>query len=966
MKKIFFLFSILLVSYQLSAQTINITDPDFTQSNPINCANFQDGGAQNFFDNGAAGNYAPNSKDTFTVCPDINNQTMWPKITAFFGTNIGFTYDIHPTDTLYVFDGPNTNAPLLGMLNNGINPNGGSFVSSFENNPSGCLTFVFHSDATNEGTGWAGGLTCGNPPQPYFPHIEAFVNGSSVNSLNPIDTGYVNVCLGDTILLVAKPEYPYSFENTGVGYSQNLNNTDFSWDISNGSVVGTNDSIYFIPTSRNGFYVSLTMEDIFPNIVQTFCKIRVSQLPSFEGTGPLDPVICINETVELIGGATPTDTVGVAFPPGAFVLGGTVAGLTYLPDGSGQNYSTTINMTDFDAGATFTSPSDLQDICVTMEHSFLGDLEMWLTCPNGTEVTLFNANAGAQGHIPGGFGGGSTYLGGANDTGNGTAGVGFEYCFSEVNNTWGNFQSQFQAGNFVQAGTPVGNSMNPNGIYLPEESFASFVGCPLNGDWTITVRDNQGIDDGYIFEWGLYFDSGLFPNNETYQNTIIDEYWMNDPTIIAGTSDTAIIVLPTGPGTHPYTYVVEDDYGCFYDTTVNVIVKQPIVLNMKDTICELFMTTTLNTGTNDGQWSYYNSVGIPTFTADNVNTTINFPTYGQYNLVYSDTSCTNKDTARVFVKTSPYFNLDSDFFNCPFDSEYLVFKDSNEIAEYHWGSVVPAQDTMFSINLYQGTYHAWYISKLGCYRDTTFTITTRPENVLGNYGLVCNDVLTMTNNTGWDGGLWTSPNGNGTVTFEDLDSLNTVVTFTQPGTYILDYTDDCETDQTTVIYNINPTVAVDGGYTCVGVPFSLNVIFDSPSINYLWDTGESGPSIQVMNDGVYTVTASNNCGSNSASAVVQFIPCVLEIPNVFTPNGSDDANSYFQLIESNGLIEFTCIIFNRWGNIVQEFDKADFKWDGKTKGGVDCSEGVYFYKINAKNVIGEVIEKQGSVTLVRK
>ena len=38
------------------------------------------------------------------------------------------------------------------------------------NNPSGCLTIVFISDAAIEGTGWLGNVQCGNQFQPFDPH----------------------------------------------------------------------------------------------------------------------------------------------------------------------------------------------------------------------------------------------------------------------------------------------------------------------------------------------------------------------------------------------------------------------------------------------------------------------------------------------------------------------------------------------------------------------------------------------------------------------------------------------------------------------------------------------------------------------------------------------------------------------------------------------------------------------------
>ena len=118
---------------------------------------------------------------------------------------------------MYVYDGFSTAAPLLGAFNSGTNPNGFNVQASFQNNPSGCLTVRLRSDAASEGTGWVAKVACGDLPQPIVPHLEAFVNGHTTNDLNPIDTGYVNVCLGDSVLLVAKPSVPYAEEVTGTG-----------------------------------------------------------------------------------------------------------------------------------------------------------------------------------------------------------------------------------------------------------------------------------------------------------------------------------------------------------------------------------------------------------------------------------------------------------------------------------------------------------------------------------------------------------------------------------------------------------------------------------------------------------------------------------------------------------------------------------------------------------------------------
>jgi gliding motility-associated-like protein len=952
----------------ISNAQLVLNGPNNDQSNPLNCSainpvtlNFSDG----------VGNYLPNTNDTLILCPDLTQGT---KVSIAFAVNIGYTFDINPTDTLYIFDGPNTTAPLLGAYNSGTNPTGFFVQGSFENNPTGCLTLVFVSDGVAEGGGWDAHVACDNPPQPYFPHIEAYKNGIGLNALNPLDTGYVDICFGDSILFVAKPLFPYSLESVGSGYSQTVDNCVYDWTISGGGGQFTNDSIWFTPTQRGGYFVDLRMTDIFPLIERITCKVRVSQLPNFNGTGPVDSQICINELDYLIGGVTPTDTVGVEIPEGDFLFGGSFAGLTALPDGSGSQYSTSITITDFADTSTFQNASDLEQICLDIEHSYIGDIEIALTCPNGQMISLMNAYnqtpIGWNELVPGGCGNSiSTALGNDTDIDGGAPGSPvWSYCFSEVNATLGTICAENAAGNIIlnDYGIP---SINPNGVFQPDGALSGLIGCPLNGDWTITVQDNQGIDDGYIFQWGLYFNSDLFPNSESYQNYINTEYWMANPSIISGMNDTVVTILPPGPGSYNYTYVVEDNFGCVYDTTVNVIVKQPINLNLPSAICQLTYTSTLSTGTNDGQWSFYNSAATPTFQADNVNTTFTFPTPGIYHLVYSDTSCTNKDTAIVNVVPAPPFGFVSDFFNCPFETEHLIFKDSAQVSEFHWGLVIPAQDTLFQADLFQGTYTASYVTALGCTNDTTFTITTQPETNLFDYPDVCEDSIGLVLNVGYPNGNWSvlSAPGTNPVVFSNQDSLQTSVNVTDFGTYTFTFTESSclDTDTVTIKFIPYPWFSIDDGITCSGDPY----VFSSYDLgfidSYVWNTGETGPTITAYNQGYYLLTGTNECGVYQDSAYLIADVCVIDFPNVFTPDDDLQNPVFTSLTQPNGFKTFKCQIFNRWGDLMHEYDTVNGSWDGKTNG-ENASEGVYFYSVVAQTVNGREITKQGFFHLIRK
>ncbi|MFM7644989.1 MAG: gliding motility-associated C-terminal domain-containing protein [Sphingomonadales bacterium] len=631
--------------------TLTLTGPDYNQGNPLNCAGIVPTGGTNFID--GVGNYTPNMDETLVLCPDLNQGS---KVSIAFATNIGFEWNVHPTDTLYIYDGPTTAAPLIGAYNSGTNPVG-LFAQASWNNPTGCLTLRFRSNGANEGTGWVANVACGNPPQPIVPHVEALKNGGGTNIMNPLDTGYVDLCPGDSVLLKALPSFPYSLENANTGYSQTTNNCTFTWTIG-GVGQFTGSQIWFTPTSSTGYYVDLAITDQFPQTIHTNFKVRVSVPPIFAGTGPLEDTVCLGQNSYLIGGVTPQDTVGIDIPGGTFQIGGTFAGLTFLPDGAGQMYQTNIPMSGFDSTAVITTGADIDQICLDIEHSYIGDIEIALTCPNGTTVSLMNAYNqtpfGWAELVPGGCGNGiGTFLG--NDTnidgGNPGSPV-WTYCFSTTSNTFNTICAENAAGNIIinDYGFP---SMNPNGVYLPDGDFNQFAGCPINGNWTISVQDNQGIDDGYIFSWGIYFNASLYPESEGYQNYVVTEGWASDPTIISGQNDTLIVIQPSTPGITNYTYGITDNFGCQYDTTVSFIVLPRPAIFSDTAICHYNYFVGNTSAYAGGQWYALDTAVhfIPSNLVDNPQI-MTYNMGGVYPVFYVDNAC--QDTVSSSIEFMPY------------------------------------------------------------------------------------------------------------------------------------------------------------------------------------------------------------------------------------------------------------------------------------------------------------------------
>ena len=90
---------------------------------------------------------------------------------------------------------------------------------------------------------------------------------------------------------------------------------------------------------------------------------------------------------------------------------------------------------------------------------------------------------------------------------------------------------------------------------------------------------------------------------------------------------------------------------------------------------------------------------------------------------------------------------------------------------------------------------------------------------------------------------------------------------------------------------------------------------------------------------------------------------MIEIPNVFTPNG-DGVNDNFY-IKNKTLREFNCIIFDRWGRKVKEWSDQNQGWDGKTESGAEAISGVYFYVVTGKGDDNKDYQFKGSFELLR-
>ena len=366
---------------------------------------------------------------------------------------------------------------------------------------------------------------------------------------------YYDLCPGETLTLEAGAEFPENNTN----YFQSLATTSFSWRIDEGQE-SNNPSFSHTFNDAGGYIVSLHAEDVNGCITTAPAKVfvRVSTTPNINLS--VTPSKICPGVVTNIG---PDNSSDLLFS--TTIEGGSWGSQPcedefseplYLPDGTGAVYSTDITLACFEEGQILTNVNDLVSVDINIEHSYTGDLDILLTAPNGVQVLLFDQA------------GGGLWFGEATDDNSSETypGVGYDYGWS-MNPTYNGTMDDGIEDNTSISNNGFGTILNSD-TYLPIGDFNSFIGTPLNGIWTITVIDYLEFDNGWIFSWGININEDLVPASWSFDNYIVDEYFLDEPSIISNNDSS--IIIETDPGIHNYSYEVVDDFGCTYSEEVTI------------------------------------------------------------------------------------------------------------------------------------------------------------------------------------------------------------------------------------------------------------------------------------------------------------------------------------------------------------------------------------------------------------
>ena len=594
---------------------------------------------------------------------------------------------------------------------------------------------------------------------------------------------------------------------------------------------------------------------------------------------------------------------------------------------------------------------------------------------------MFNSYNGPAANqlTPGGFGGGITFLGDpVEPDSNLDPGVGWEYCFSE-SSFWGNLGEEWNAGNTIATTVnEPGQSMTP-GTYQPEQTYDDLIGCPINGTWTVTVRDNLNSDNGYIFEWGILFNPDINPNSEFFTPEIIDGYWSVSPLITEFLADSAIAVQPPAPGDYDFTYNVEDDYGCLYDTTVWVHMVPPLSSFLDTAVCADEIDLSAAGEIILGEWSVNPPLGgSATFTPDEFDSDANVAVsqYGDYQFIFESIYCGQLDTVIVDFNPVPSDVALADQTVCPGATITFDAENTGIAAVYNWQ---PSNETTQAITLAditQTTQVSVTINNECGTANGDATINVQSLDVSGPTDVCLENTADLSAVFTTSGGTWTFEGPAGAdATFDPSTTDGTPdVTASAEGAYRFIFTDDeCDLkDSLDIFFTPAPTidVVIDSNIVCI----EDNAILTFTTNTQLYDdfswmpfgTNEdtlliAGTDSAAFNaaDEFFHVTAmvSNQCGDDSQEIIYDVIDCTLELTNVFNPESGIEANQYFNIVALELHPGNVVKIFDRWGR--KCYEATDYHlapWDGGKE-----SAGVYYFTLERD---GHEAEK-GYVHLLR-
>lgn len=111
-----------------------------------------------------------------------------------------------------------------------------------------------------------------------------------------------------------------------------------------------------------------------------------------------------------------------------------------------------------------------------------------------------------------------------------------------------------------------------------------------------------------------------------------------------------------------------------------------------------------------------------------------------------------------------------------------------------------------------------------------------------------------------------------------------------------------------------------------------------------WNFGSNERVVSIASAGLYSVKLiQDDCITSDSITVTTFdcSICPYFVPNVITPNGDDENDSFVFSVECP-FLSYHMNLYDRWGHMLYSTDSP--VWDGRIKNDIP-STGVYYYMI---------------------
>ena len=370
--------------------------------------------------------------------------------------------------------------------------------------------------------------------------VEAIITALDSSLSGPDSTGFY-ICLGSETLW--SPSQSTSTSDSVLFYLWNWGDGTIEYSFS--------DTLSHEWDEPGVYAVTLTMADPYESF-DISDSLMVTILPKPNVVFQVDSPICIGGIGEAEITVNPSPFTQTVYYEGSD---------EQLADSMVTTYSFPISVSNFSDTTLVGDCNGLKKVRAQLEHAHVGALDIWVECPNGSQLNLlvneFNGADACNGDtdVDDVFLGEPVLV-----AGNDTAGIGYNYTWRPT----GVYVLDDENNFYLENGT-----INP-GSYSSCNDWCDMSSCPVNGEWTLHIATQDSLGDGHFFGWNLQFENNELTafglDNPGGINLELSSFnWNNlaeSAEIIEDSLGFYATYEPFAEGSHIVSFTAVDAFGC--------------------------------------------------------------------------------------------------------------------------------------------------------------------------------------------------------------------------------------------------------------------------------------------------------------------------------------------------------------------------------------------------------------------